>query len=165
MFDFGSILLTLVGWAGAASTIAAYVLVTRRRIEPDSMTFHGMNLGGAIALCISASISGAWPSAMVNVIWIAIAVQTVLAAKRHVIKARIAAQARRQAELLRRAQRTELMRRMREAELVRLSRAHRVREPQPRRVRTNGRRRPVHLGSSELRPHVHPQGPAISTMR
>lgn len=119
-----TLVLAVIGWGGAAATVIAYALVTRRRLEPDSLLFHGLNLCGASALCISASVSGAWPSAVVNVIWILIGAQAVVAAKHHVVRARLLARARRHAEILRRSRQAETLRRLRQRERLRSAQRH-----------------------------------------
>ncbi|HLS48427.1 MAG TPA: hypothetical protein VK024_00405 [Actinomycetaceae bacterium] len=119
---FESVLLSIIGWGGAAATVTAYALVTRRRLEPDSFSFHALNLVGATALCVSASVSAAWPSAVVNVIWILIGAQAVVAAKHQVVRARVRARARRHAEAFRRARQAETLRRMRQRERLQASR-------------------------------------------
>ena len=63
---------TLAGWTGALATVFAYGMVTAKRITPDSLLFQGLNIVGASLLAVSASTYGAWPSAVVNVIWVAI---------------------------------------------------------------------------------------------
>ena len=73
------ILLTLAGWTGAISAVVAYGLVTMKRISPDSLLFQGLNIVGAGLLSVSASVHSAWPSAVVNVIWVAIGVYAVRA--------------------------------------------------------------------------------------
>ena len=65
---------TLAGWTGALATVFAYGMVTAKRITPDSLLFQGLNIVGASLLAVSASTYGAWPSAVVNVIWVAIGV-------------------------------------------------------------------------------------------
>lgn len=65
---------TLAGWTGAIATVVAYGMVTAKRISPDSLVFQGLNIVGAGLLSISASTYGAWPSAVVNVIWAGIGV-------------------------------------------------------------------------------------------
>lgn len=65
---------TLAGWTGALSTVFAYGMVTAKRITPDSLLFQGLNIVGAGLLAVSASTYGAWPSAVVNVIWVAIGI-------------------------------------------------------------------------------------------
>lgn len=60
------------GWAGALCTAAAYGLVSRRRVEPDSRLFQAMNILGGALLAVSAAASGAWPSVTSNFVWILI---------------------------------------------------------------------------------------------
>ncbi len=76
-----STLVSLAGWAGAAVTIGEYALVTNGRVSPSSVAYQGLNIGGAAALALSATASGAWPSAVTNLIWIAIGIQAVLSLK------------------------------------------------------------------------------------
>lgn len=73
------LLITLAGWTGAISAVVAYGLVTMQRISPDSLLFQGLNIVGAGLLSVSASVHSAWPSAVVNVIWVAIGVYAVRA--------------------------------------------------------------------------------------
>ena len=65
---------TAAGWTGALATVFAYGMVTAKRITPDSLLFQGLNIVGASLLAVSASTYGAWPSAVVNVIWVAIGI-------------------------------------------------------------------------------------------
>lgn len=83
-----SALIGLVGWVGAAVTIGAYASVTNGRVSPNSVAYQGLNIGGAAALALSATVSGAWPSAATNLIWVAIGVHAVLSLKRVGIRRR-----------------------------------------------------------------------------
>lgn len=87
-----STLVGLIGWVGAAVTIGAYALVTNGRVSPSSLAYQGLNIGGAAALALSATASGAWPSAATNLIWVAIGVQATLSLK-HVAVRHLAARA------------------------------------------------------------------------
>ena len=77
--------LTAVGWTGALSAVIAYGLVTTKRLSPDSLQFQAMNIVGAGLLSVSATVYGAWPSAVVNVIWVAIG----LFALRAIVRGRV----------------------------------------------------------------------------
>lgn len=72
MFVVPEIIATAFGWIGALSAVSAYGAVTAKRISADSVTFQALNLVGAALLSVSASAHGAWPSAIVNVVWVAI---------------------------------------------------------------------------------------------
>lgn len=74
MFVVPALIATAFGWIGALCSVSAYAAVTAKRITADSVTFQSLNLAGAALLCVSAYSHGAWPSAIVNIIWIGIGV-------------------------------------------------------------------------------------------
>jgi hypothetical protein len=64
----------LAGWAGALAVLLAYGLVSTERVTSRSPSYQLLNIGGAIGLVINSAWNGAIPSAVVNIIWIAIGV-------------------------------------------------------------------------------------------
>ena len=60
----------VIGWAGAAALLAAYGLVSAKRLDGDSMTFQLLNLVGAIFLIINTAYYGAYPCSP-HSIWLA----------------------------------------------------------------------------------------------
>lgn len=64
----------IVGWAGAALVLAAYGLVSTRRLDGESVAYQLLNVVGAVGMLINTYIRGALPSAAVNVIWIAVGI-------------------------------------------------------------------------------------------
>lgn len=82
VFSVTPVLLTVLGWSGAVSTLTAYALVTHRRLAPDSLAYQLMNIGGSSALAVSATANEAWPSAAVNVLWVLIGLQSLMVATR-----------------------------------------------------------------------------------
>jgi hypothetical protein len=64
--------IAVLGWAGAAVLLAAYALVSSKRITGDGATFQSLNMAGGAALALNSAVNGAWPSAVLNVIWVAI---------------------------------------------------------------------------------------------
>lgn len=66
----------VVGWLGAGLILAAYALVSTGRLEGRSAAFQWMNLAGAAGFVVNSGWHGAWPSAVLNIIWIAIAATT-----------------------------------------------------------------------------------------
>ncbi|MAV35661.1 MAG: hypothetical protein CMJ59_09390 [Planctomycetaceae bacterium] len=62
-----------LGWCGAVVVLLAYALVSTRRVEGDSVLYQMLNIVGAALLITNTVYLGAYPSAFVNVIWIAIA--------------------------------------------------------------------------------------------
>ena len=73
-----SLLLTLAGWLGALGTVTAYALLTFGRLTSTSALFQSLNIAGAALLCVSATVSQAWPSAAVNAVWIVIGLQAIV---------------------------------------------------------------------------------------
>ncbi|CUR54162.1 hypothetical protein NOCA2130002 [metagenome] len=61
----------LLGWTGGMMGAVAYVLVSNRRIRPDSVAFQGVNMVGAAMLATASFSAGAIPSAGMNALWIA----------------------------------------------------------------------------------------------
>ena len=71
-----------IGWAGAAALLTAYGLVSAKRLDGDSMMFQLLNLIGAIFLIVNTAYYGTFPSTFVNVVWIGIALVTILHVKK-----------------------------------------------------------------------------------
>lgn len=71
--DTTALLVEIVGWIGAGLILLGYALVSSGRIEARSVSFQLMNLLGAAGFVINSGFHGAWPSTILNVIWIGIA--------------------------------------------------------------------------------------------
>jgi hypothetical protein len=74
-------LVDILGWIGAISLIAAYFCVSFRKIAADTALYQIMNALGSILLIVNTVYYRAYPSAFVNIIWIAIAVSARLRLK------------------------------------------------------------------------------------
>lgn len=83
-----SLLMDAIGWLGAALVLSAYFLVSTRRLNGDSTPFQWLNLVGGIGLLVNTLYYRAFPSSVVNLVWILIAVATILRGTqaRHAIK-------------------------------------------------------------------------------
>ncbi len=68
-----TLLVDLLGWLGAALILAAYGLVSARRLEGDAIAYQLPNLGGGLLLVINTVYYGAYPSTAVNAVWIGVA--------------------------------------------------------------------------------------------
>jgi hypothetical protein len=64
----------LVGWMGAALLLAAYAMVSFRKLRADSGSYQLLNAIGSCCLIVNTVYYRAYPSAFVNVIWILIAI-------------------------------------------------------------------------------------------
>ena len=68
------LLVDIAGWAGAVLILAAYGLLTAGRLSAKSVKYQVMNVVGAIGFIINSAWNNAWPSAILNVIWVGIGV-------------------------------------------------------------------------------------------
>ena len=64
----------IVGWAGAMLVLAAYGLVSTKRLDGDSIAYQTLNVAGAAGMLINTYVRGALPSAALNVIWIGVGI-------------------------------------------------------------------------------------------
>jgi hypothetical protein len=65
-------LVEIIGWIAALLILGAYGLLTAERVTARSPLYQWMNVAGAIGFVINSGINGAYPSAVLNVIWFAI---------------------------------------------------------------------------------------------
>lgn len=87
--------LDLLGWLGGGLGAVAYVLVSTRRVNADSVLFHGLNMVGAAMLCVGAFHSGALPNAYMNIAWVGFGAQSLAGAsqrRRRTTRARLRAE-------------------------------------------------------------------------
>lgn len=69
-----TLLVEIVGWAAAVLILAAYGLLTAGRVTARSPLYQWMNVAGAAGFIVNSGINGAYPSAVLNVIWAGIGV-------------------------------------------------------------------------------------------
>ena len=67
-----SLAIPILGWVGAAASIAAYYLVSSKRFAPDSLRYHSLNVSSCILLALACASTGAWPSFLTNSIFIGV---------------------------------------------------------------------------------------------
>jgi hypothetical protein len=64
----------IVGWAGAVLILLAYLLLSAGRLTGQSLTYQAMNVLGAAGFVVNGWWHRALPSAVLNVLWLAIGV-------------------------------------------------------------------------------------------
>lgn len=69
-----AMLIEIAGWLGAAILLAAYGLVSYGVLGARSGPYQMLNTLSGVLLAVNTSWHHAWPSAVVNIIWIVIAV-------------------------------------------------------------------------------------------
>lgn len=67
------LIIEILGWAGVVLLLAAYGLVSSKRLDGGSLVYQTLNLVGSAFLIINSATKGAYPSVVVNVVWIGIA--------------------------------------------------------------------------------------------
>ena len=73
-----NLLIDIVGWVGVLSLLAAYALVSMKKVEGDSAVYQWLNLAGSAFLILNSFHYKAFPSVGVNVAWVGIAVYTMV---------------------------------------------------------------------------------------
>ncbi len=68
----------IIGWLGALLFIAAYVLLTLKKISAAKPFYHILNILGAVCLIINASKINDFPNILVNSIWTIIGLYALL---------------------------------------------------------------------------------------
>lgn len=67
----------LIGWIGSVEVILAYGLNSYQKIKSDSLLFQVLNLSGGLFLIANTVYYGAFPSAVINVVWVGIAIPSI----------------------------------------------------------------------------------------
>jgi len=68
----------IIGWSGTALILAAYLLVSTKKIFPKSKKYQLLNLFGALGIIVNSTVHGAIPSAGLNGVWLLIAAYELL---------------------------------------------------------------------------------------
>jgi hypothetical protein len=74
--------INIMGWAGSVLIVGAYFLNIKRKISSESYYYLFANLFGGILFIVNTFYLKAYPSMMVNIIWVIIAVSALLKKKR-----------------------------------------------------------------------------------
>lgn len=64
---------SILGWAGAVIGLVAYFLLSVNKMSGTSLQYQTLNITSAILVFTNSFYHGAYPSAMVNVVWVFIA--------------------------------------------------------------------------------------------
>ncbi|MFZ6000213.1 MAG: CBU_0592 family membrane protein [Bacteroidota bacterium] len=72
------LLVDILGWIGSVEVILAYGLNSFQKINSDSLSFQLLNLTGAVFLIVNTIYYGAYPSTMINIVWVLIAIPAII---------------------------------------------------------------------------------------
>ncbi len=67
------IVVEVVGWAGAVAVLVAYALIIRTPEAVTGAPYLALNLAGSAGLAVSGAAHAAWPSAVLNLLWLGLA--------------------------------------------------------------------------------------------
>jgi hypothetical protein len=76
------ITIAIIGWVGTVLLLAAYALLTARRVRASDASYQLMNLVGGLALLANTAYNLAWPSAALNLAWFGIGVTGLVRSRR-----------------------------------------------------------------------------------
>jgi hypothetical protein len=77
-----SIAIQIAGWSGAAVLLAAYALTSWHKLASDGSAFQIMNISGAAGIALHSGDRGAWASALLNLVWIAVGLAAIVNRRR-----------------------------------------------------------------------------------
>ncbi len=69
-------IINILGWTGSILYLAAYALISSKKVEGDSVLYQGMNIIAGVLLVIYTIYLGAFATTALNAVWAAIGVFT-----------------------------------------------------------------------------------------
>ncbi|MGI8848761.1 MAG: CBU_0592 family membrane protein [Pyrinomonadaceae bacterium] len=69
-----ALLVEIIGWSGTFLLLTAYVLVSFKKLEGDSVKYQIMNMVAGLCLVTNTLYHGAYPPSFLNAVWSIIAV-------------------------------------------------------------------------------------------
>ena len=66
------IIIEIIGWSAALMMLSAYLLLTSGRLRSISPTYQWLNVLAGAGFIVNSGFNGAYPSATLNLIWMAI---------------------------------------------------------------------------------------------
>ena len=65
-------LIEVIGWIAAAMMLSAYLMLTSGRLSASSKLYQWLNVLSGAGFILNSGYNGAYPSASINVLWVAI---------------------------------------------------------------------------------------------
>ncbi len=73
----------IAGWTGSVLILAAYALLTARKVRGNSLNYQLLNIAGSILLIVNTLYYGALPPAALNLVWLAIGLYSIFRSVHH----------------------------------------------------------------------------------
>lgn len=74
-------ILDIIGWVGSAFVVFAYALNMYKKLEVDALSYYLLNIIGSGCLIANTIYHHAIPSAVVNIVWIFLALSAMFKKK------------------------------------------------------------------------------------
>ena len=68
-------IIDVIGWMGGLLLVIAYFQNSRNKISAQSFSYQFLNVLGSLFLIVNTVFYGAYPSAVVNIIWVFIGIR------------------------------------------------------------------------------------------
>ena len=65
--------INVLGWSGSAAVVIAYALISIHKVDSSSRVYQWLNLTGSVGLAVNTAYFRAYPSTLVNIVWLIIA--------------------------------------------------------------------------------------------
>ncbi len=72
----------ILGWIGTTLIFLAYLLISLKKVDSGNVTYQLMNLVGAAALGVNVYYQQVWPALALEFAWGAIAIYSLIRAKK-----------------------------------------------------------------------------------
>jgi formate hydrogenlyase subunit 3/multisubunit Na+/H+ antiporter MnhD subunit len=79
----------VIGWLAAALMLSAYLLLTMGRVSGRSNVYQWLNVLSGAGFILNSGWNGAYPSAFINVVWVAIGLYGVFGRSRTVLEGQL----------------------------------------------------------------------------
>ena len=80
-----NLLIDVCGWMAMVLIVGAYALLSSGRISAGSRSYQLLNIAGAAGFIVNSGAKGAYPSAVLNVVWIGIGIYALVRPPRSVV--------------------------------------------------------------------------------
>ena len=75
------VVVNVLGWVGTFLMVLAYYLISNKKLDASSPTYHILNIVGSVALGFNVFYLKAWPAVALEVVWAGIAIAALIKCK------------------------------------------------------------------------------------
>jgi formate hydrogenlyase subunit 3/multisubunit Na+/H+ antiporter MnhD subunit len=72
------LIIEILGWFGIILILTGYFLLTSKKLNEKSKTYHLMNLIGGSSIAINAISNNAYPPTILNIVWGIVAIYGII---------------------------------------------------------------------------------------